>query len=76
LGIEGKNPSHIRLGTITIAICSILLIGPASASQFAFADGNDSPLLLMQLLAPSIKYVLKMVKVPLELSKIQANTVF
>jgi len=43
LGIEGKNPSHIRLGTITIVICSILLLGPASASQFAFADGNDSP---------------------------------
>jgi len=43
LDIEGKNPSHIRLGTITIVICSILLLGPASASQFAFADGNDSP---------------------------------
>jgi len=43
LGIEGKNPSHIRLGTLTIVICSILLLGPASASQFAFADGNDSP---------------------------------
>ncbi len=43
MGIEGKNPSHIRLGTITIVICSILLLGPASASQFAFADGNDSP---------------------------------
>ncbi len=43
MGIEGKNPSHIRLGTITIVICSILLLGPASASQFAFADGNGSP---------------------------------
>ncbi len=43
MGIEGKNPSHIRLGTITIVICSILLLGPASASQFAFADGADSP---------------------------------
>ncbi len=43
MGIEGKNPSSIRLGTITIVICSILLIGPASASQFAFADGNGSP---------------------------------
>jgi len=43
LGIEGKNPSLIRLDTITIVICSILLLGPASASQFAFADGEDSP---------------------------------
>ena len=43
MGIEGKNPSHIRLGTITIVICSVLLLGPASASQFAFADGADSP---------------------------------
>jgi len=43
LDIEGKNPSSIRLGTITIVIFSILLIGPASASQFAFADGADTP---------------------------------